>query len=76
VKLELRPRLLEDHVTTVMGAVLISESEAESQILDQLFGNKVGEDGLIARRQVEVRLSDGYAEHYLYVVPVGQEKPA
>ena len=75
MKLELRTWLLGNHITRVDGAVLICESEAESKIIDRLFGNKVIDgDGLIARRQVEVRLSDGYLEHYLYVVPPGFEK--
>lgn len=74
MRIESRTRLLDDHVTRAEGAVLICESEAESKIVDKLFGKNVGADGLIARRQVEVRLADGFREHYLYVVPVGLEK--
>lgn len=70
MKLEVRRRLQDDHITYKLAAVLISESEDESKILDQLFGNQVlDSDGLIARRMVEVRLSDGYAEHYVHVLP-------
>ncbi len=75
MRIELRPRLLEDHITHVDAAVLVCESEAESKIIDRLFGNKViDDDGLIARRQVEVRLADGFREHYLYVVPPALER--
>ena len=74
MKIELRSRLGEDRIPRI-GAVLICETEAESKIVDALFGNKVQDaDGLIARRQVEVRLADGFREHYLYVVPAGFEK--
>jgi hypothetical protein len=74
MKIELRTRMLPDR-STVDSAVLISESEHESLIIDRLFGTHVIDtDGLIARRQVEVRLADGFREHYLYVVPKGQEK--
>jgi hypothetical protein len=53
-----------------LGAVLISESEKESTLIDELFGCKVVHpDGLIARRTVEVRLADGFREHYIFVVP-------
>jgi hypothetical protein len=82
MKLELRPRLQADHVTRVMCAVLICESEAESKIIDKVFGNKVLDaDGLIARRTVEVRLADGFREHYLHIapeapwIPVGERLP-
>lgn len=75
MRIELRERPRADGKPADVGAVLICESEHESQIVDTLFGNKVLDaDGLIARRQVEVRLSDGYAEHYIYVVPAGLEK--
>lgn len=70
MKFELRPRLMTDHITRVMCAVLICESESESKMMDTLFGDQViDDDGLIARRTVEVRLSDGYREHYMYVEP-------
>ena len=49
------------------GLVLISQSELESKMLDDLFGKKVDDDGLIGIRTVECRLSDGYSTHYLYI---------
>lgn len=46
--------------------VLVCESEEESQKLDLVFGNKVKDDsGLIADVFGEVRLSDGYGDHYI-----------
>lgn len=70
MKIELRPRLQADHVTSIMCAVLICESEEESKVVDQVFGSKVLDaDGLIARRTVEVRLADGFREHYMHVAP-------
>jgi len=75
MRIERRTRLHADHVHRSVGAVLICESEDESKIIDELFGNKViDDDGLIARRQVEVRLGDGFREHYLHVVAPGFEK--
>ena len=56
-----------DGKKVIRGLVLESESEGESLLLDELFGAKVGEDGLIANGQCEVRLSDGYGEHYVYL---------
>lgn len=47
--------------------LLICENEEESVILDGVFGNEVGKDGFIASVEGEVRLSDGYAEHYIRI---------
>ena len=49
------------------GIVLISESKEESLLMDEVFGNNVGDDGLISTKECECRLSDGYGEHYIYV---------
>jgi len=49
------------------GLVLIAETEKESEIIDEVLGDKVGEEGLICSGEFEVRLSDGYAEHYIYI---------
>lgn len=54
------------------GIVLISENKEESALLDQLFGEKVGDDGLIGTSVCECRLSDGYGEHYIYIPSVVQ----
>jgi hypothetical protein len=69
VRLELRPRLMADHVTSVLCAILVCESEDESKVLDKIFGDKVGEDGLIGRGALECRLADGFREHYLHLGP-------
>lgn len=54
--------------TKPRGAVIISESEEESEVLDQIFGNEViNKDGLIGVRTCECRLSDGFGEHYVYI---------
>jgi hypothetical protein len=52
------------------GLVLVAECNAESELIDEVFGNKVLDgDGLIADLSVEteVRLSDGYGDHYIYL---------
>jgi len=46
-------------------AVFICETEEESEILDKVFGNKVKEDGFISETKGQVKLSDGYGEHYV-----------
>lgn len=49
---------------------VIPATDAGSQKLDQVFGNKiVGEEGLIfeGKCNVRVKLSDGYATHYLSI---------
>lgn len=53
--------------TIVRGMALIAESQNESAIIDQVMGNEVGKDGFIGRSTVECRLSDGYADHYLFI---------
>ncbi len=58
MKLELRFRKHHNDV------LLTCEHETESEILDTL-GNKPDEDGLIATGTYEIRLADGYAEHYI-----------
>jgi len=50
----------------LVGIVVVLQDDIESEILDQL-GSTVGEDGLIAKGEYEVRLSDGYAEHYVHL---------
>lgn len=47
--------------------ILVAESKEESALLDEAFGNKVGDDGLIGRTECQCRLSDGHGEHYVYV---------
>lgn len=71
MKLEPRYTMSEDHTTQLLrGIVCIAESEDESKLLDAVFGDQVGRDGLIGKRtaEVECRLSDGYADHYLYFI--------
>ena len=52
------------------GLVLVAECLEESALIDEVFGSRVVDgDGLIARRtvEVEVRLADGYGDHYIYL---------
>lgn len=45
---------------------LVAENENESRLLDRYLGSHVmNSSGLIAEVQGEVRLSDGYGEHYI-----------
>jgi hypothetical protein len=55
---------------TLRGLVLVAECQEESAMIDECFGDKVLDgDGLIAKVlvEVEVRLSDGYGDHYIYL---------
>lgn len=45
--------------------ILIPESSEESLLIDSVVGANVGEDGLIANVEGQVRLADGYGEHYI-----------
>jgi len=49
--------------------VAISESEEESQLIDECLGDRPDEDGLCGTGSatVEARLSDGYGQHYLLI---------
>lgn len=53
---------------SVKGIVIISENSVESELIDVL-GNKVGKDGLIVNVIGEVRLEDGYGQHYIRLEP-------
>ena len=55
--------------------ILVSENKEESELIDEVMGNKVGKDGFIAVCVGEVRLSDGYAEHYISLEPAHQVLP-
>lgn len=68
--MRLEPRyatLKEGEKPVLRGIAMISEDAGESALLDLAFGNQVGADGLIGERVVECRLSDGWAEHYVYL---------
>lgn len=68
MRIETRYRQVEGH-KVIRGLVLVAECREESAMIDEAFGNKVGDDGLIAKAQVEVqvRLSDGCFDHYIYL---------
>jgi hypothetical protein len=51
--------------TPAYQLLLIATSEEESKMIDEVFGNKVGDDDVIAVVTGTVRISDGYGEHYL-----------
>lgn len=67
MKLELRQVREEGSPAAPRGLLCIVEDKEESALLDAVFGDKVGTDGLIGIRNCECRLSDGYAEHYIYI---------
>lgn len=56
--------------------ILVSENKEESELIDEVMGSKVGDNGFIAVCVGEVRLSDGYAEHYISLEPAHQILPA
>ncbi len=51
--------------TFTVDAVLAAETKEESKILDEVVGSFVGEDGWIGSGAFDVRLSDGYGDHYV-----------
>lgn len=70
--MQLSPRYTtnEDGETSLHGVIFVVESPRESDLLDQLFGDKViDSDGLIyaGDNKIECRLSDGYADHYFFI---------
>jgi len=67
MKIQRRRRMHDDHLTYHYDILLIAETQAESRELDCL-GDQVGEDGLIATGKFELRLADGYGEHYIALV--------
>ena len=81
MRLELRWTLDETHTKQfVRSVVMIAENPGESAMLDQAFGSKVGEDGVIdkASREVVCKLADGYGEHYVNIAmrgPVDRKAP-
>jgi hypothetical protein len=48
------------------GVVLVATNEKESLILDKL-GKMPDDDGVLARGEYTLKLSDGYDEHYVYL---------
>lgn len=66
MRIELRTTRVGDKLEP-RGLVCIAESKEESRLLDKIFGDKVGADGLIGERKCECRLSDGYGDHYVFI---------
>lgn len=67
MRVEARQALDEKRQPIMRGLVLIVDNKEESKLIDAVFGDKVGEDGLIGSRRAEARLSDGYGKHYIYI---------
>jgi len=44
---------------------LVAETPQESKLIDDYLGCVVHEDGLVTEVKGEVRLSDGYGDHYI-----------
>jgi len=67
MRVEARMALNEKRKYITRGMILVSENNEESEIIDAVFGNQVGDDGLIRVRMAEARLADGFGEHYIYI---------
>lgn len=69
--MKIEPRYTVDPDTRqsyLRGVVLVCENADESALLDEVAGSTVvTPEGFIADVTGEVRLSDGYAEHYVYI---------
>lgn len=69
--MRLEVRKFRGQAPTIIG---ISESAEESKLLDLLNPKAPGEmilDDVFAKGTFEVRLSDGYGEHYIRLKPDG-----
>lgn len=66
MRIEERHKKGPDGVMRVRGCVIVAETQEESRVLD-LLGSRVSQDGLIVTGKYEVRLSDGYGQHYVYL---------
>lgn len=70
MRLELRWEINEAHDEQhVRHVILIAESKRESKLLDDAFGEDVGDDGVIdcTKREVICKLSDGLDQHYVSI---------
>ena len=67
MKIEPRYKLNKNREQVIRGLVLYP-NKVESRWIDEAMGDIIlDDDGLIAKGKVEVRLSDGYRRHYLYI---------
>ena len=66
MKIEERIRFVKPNHQYV-DAVIIAETEAESEILDKVFGKVLDSDGFISKTMCECRVSDGCGEHYVLI---------
>jgi hypothetical protein len=63
--MRLEPRQF-GHRGQIKMLCLVCENDQESRLVDRYLGKQVmNDDGLIAEVQGEVRLSDGYGDHYI-----------
>ncbi len=58
-------RIFDKGQPTERRQLILLPTKAESELIDWAFGDKVGEDGMIASVQGIVKLADGYATHYI-----------
>lgn len=49
----------------VRQLLLVPENEYESKLIDEYLGREIGPDGIGPAVMGEVRLEDGYAQHYI-----------
>lgn len=45
--------------------ILIAESDEESELMDEVFGSEVKDDGFISNVSGQVKVADGFMEHYI-----------
>lgn len=55
------------------GLVLIPETPEETELLDDLFGNIVGDDGVMGTATATYKLEDGYGQEYVYISKEGPD---
>lgn len=68
MKIEPRYTIDNDGNQVTRGLVLVSESEEESLIIDEVFGKSVDANGICGTsKTATAKLSDGYLDHYIYI---------
>jgi len=65
MKIEMRTFIVQRDPLVKKKQLILLPEPYESKVIDEIFGSRVDAGGLIAKVFGEVKLSDGYGEHYI-----------